>query len=122
MKSQFLSVSAIKGHNIARSLLTGIPRCRYQTTRANSKISYKAGNWHSSPPLRREAATIEPSFLAAAKGSGSPDNLIGCGSEPVYSAFHSTRTKRAPLQGTPMCEPPPKQRVGIFDEGCEILE
>ncbi len=27
-----------------------------------------------------------------------------------------------PLQGTPRCEPPPKERVGIFGEGCEILE
>ncbi len=34
----------------------------------------------------------------------------------------STRPKGAPLQGTPRCEPPPKKRVGIFGEGCEILE
>ncbi len=31
-------------------------------------------------------------------------------------------TTRAPLQGTPRCEPPPKERVGTFGEGCEILE
>ncbi len=33
-----------------------------------------------------------------------------------------TRPKRAPLQYTPRCEPPPKGRVGIFGEGCELLE
>ncbi len=27
-----------------------------------------------------------------------------------------------PLKGTPRCEPPPKERVSIFGEGCEILE
>ncbi len=26
------------------------------------------------------------------------------------------------LQGTPRCESPPKERIGIFGEGCEILE
>ncbi len=34
----------------------------------------------------------------------------------------SMRPKRAPLQSTPRCEPPPKEKVGIFGEGCEILE
>ncbi len=49
------------------------PRCRYQPSRANSKISYKVGNWHASPPLRRETAATGPSFLAAATTSGWPD-------------------------------------------------
>ncbi len=43
-------------------------------------------------------------------------------SELVFPPSCSTRPKRAPLQGTPRCEPPPKERVGIFGEGCEILE
>ncbi len=31
------------------------PRCRHQPSRANSKISYKAGNWHASPaPTKRD--------------------------------------------------------------------
>ncbi len=80
------------------------PRCGYQPSRANSKIIYKVGNWHaSSPPplLPRETAAAGPSFLAGATASGWPG----------YS-----------LQGTPRCEPPPKERVGIFGEGCEILE
>ncbi len=34
------------------------PRSRYQLRRANSKISYKVGYWHSSPPLRRETAAV----------------------------------------------------------------
>ncbi len=36
--------------------------------------------------------------------------------------FPSTRPMRAPLQGTPRWEPPPKERVSIFGEGCGILE
>ncbi len=32
------------------------PRGKYQPSRANSKISYKVGNWHSSPPQRRGTA------------------------------------------------------------------
>ncbi len=39
-----------------------------------------------------------------------------------FPSSRSTRPKRAPLQGTPRCEPPPKVRVVIFGEGCEILE
>ncbi len=35
---------------------------------------------------------------------------------------YSSRHPLAPLQGTPRCEPPPKERAGIFSEGCEILE
>ncbi len=34
--------------------------------------NYKAGNWHSSPPLRRETAMARPSFPAAATNSGWP--------------------------------------------------
>ncbi len=30
------------------------PRCRYQSSRANSKISYTVGTWHASRPLRSE--------------------------------------------------------------------
>ncbi len=46
------------------------PRCIYQPSRANSKISYKVGNWHASPPLKRETTATGPSFLAAATTSG----------------------------------------------------
>ncbi len=39
------------------------PRVRYQPFRANSKISYKVGNWHLWHPLRRKtAATGLPSL------------------------------------------------------------
>ncbi len=40
--------------------------------------------------------------------------------ELVFPSSHSTRPKRAPLQGAPRCAPPPKEKVGIFGEGCEI--
>ncbi len=40
----------------------------------------------------------------------------------IRTPSHSTRPKRAPLQGTPRCGPPLKERVVIFGEGCEILE
>ncbi len=46
------------------------PRCRYQPSRANSKISYTIGNWYASPHLRRKTAATESSFLAAATTSG----------------------------------------------------
>ncbi len=105
------------------------PRCRYQPSRANSKISYKVGNWHASPPLWRETSATGPSFLAVATTSGWPDYRLqdiqgpfGYWSELVFASFRSTRPKRAPLQGTPRCEPPPKERIGVFGEGCEILE
>ncbi len=39
-----------------------------------------------------------------------------------FPSSRSTRPKRAPVQGSPRCEPPPKERVGIFGEGFEILE
>ncbi len=41
-------------------------RCRYQQPKAKSKISYKGGNWHWSPPLRRETKAAGASFFAAA--------------------------------------------------------
>ncbi len=65
-------------HSIIRDLRASIPRIwyaslfvkprsRYQKFRAILKISYKVGNWVSSPPLRREAAVVGPSSHAAAK-------------------------------------------------------
>ncbi len=105
------------------------PRCRYQPYRANSKISNTDGNWHGSPLIRREAAASGSSFLAAATTSGWPhyrlqdiQGRLGYWSELVFPSSRSTQPKRAPLQGTPRCEPPLKERVGIFGEGCEILE
>ncbi len=99
------------------SLFTKL-RGRYQLFRANSKICYKAGNWHSSPPLRRETAAALSSFLEAATTSGWPDYRIqdirgsfGCGSKPVFYSSISTRPWRAPLQGT-----------SLFAENCEKLE
>ncbi len=63
--------------------LVAKPRCKYLPFRANSKINYKGGNWHSSPPLRRETA--------AATASDRPDyriqdiqGFLGCWSELVF--------------------------------------
>ncbi len=46
------------------SLLIPLPvhklRGRYKPFRANSKISYVAGKWHLSPPIRREPAAAGP--------------------------------------------------------------
>ncbi len=39
-----------------------------------------------------------------------------------FSPSQSTRPKRAPLKGTQRREPLPKESVGLFREGCEILE
>ncbi len=41
-----------------------------QESRVKSKISYRVGNWQTSPPLRRETAAAGPLFLAAATTSG----------------------------------------------------
>ncbi len=41
------------------------PRGRYQPFGANSKISYKVGNWHSAHSLRRETAAAGSSLLRA---------------------------------------------------------
>ncbi len=47
---------------------------------------------------------------------------FGSWSELVFPLSRSKRPKWAPPQGTPMCEPSPKESVGIFGVGCEILE
>ncbi len=87
------------------------PRCRYQPSRANLKISYKIGNWHASPPQRRETPVAGHSFLAAATASGWPNyNLQDIHgplihwSELVFPPSRSMRPKRAPRCG-------PKERV-----------
>ncbi len=80
---------------------------------ANSKISYKVGNWHSSPPLRRETAADGHSFLEAATTSVQPDYFIQdihrslrCWWElvffslPLHAAQECTLTKyEAPVEG-----------------------
>ncbi len=65
---------------------------------ANSKIGCLVGNWHSSPPLRKEDA--------AATTSGWHNNPIqeihrpiGCGSK-FFSPPHLTHLKRVPRQDT----------------------
>ncbi len=40
----------------------------------------------------------------------------------IFPSSRSTWPRMAPLQGSPRCEPPPKEGVGIFGEGCQILE
>ncbi len=91
---------------LATRLVAGIPRLPYE-----------------------EAAASGPSFLAEATISGWSDYCLqeihgsfGYWSELVFSPFHSTQPKRAVLQGTPRCEQPPKEKVDLFGEYCEILE
>ncbi len=91
------------------------PRRRYQSFRANSKIS-----WHTLPSLRRKTA--------AATTSSWPDYHIqdilrSFDVDPnlFFSPPNSMWPKWAPIQGAPRCKPPPMERVGIFGEGCEIL-
>ncbi len=80
------------------------PCCIYQPSRANSKISYKVGNWHAPPPYEETG----PSFLTAATTSGWSDYRLqdiqgpfGYWSELVFTSSRPTRPKRAPLQRTP---------------------
>ncbi len=61
-----LSVSATQIWYVS---LFAKPGCRYQPSRANSKISHTVGSWHASPFLRRETAATGPSFAAAATTS-----------------------------------------------------
>ncbi len=98
------------------------PSGRYQTFRANSKISYKAGYRHSSPPLGKETAGAGPLFLAVATATGRHDYRIQdihgsrrCWSEPVFFSLPVV----AALQGTPRYEPPSEGKASFFDEGCE---
>ncbi len=72
------------------------PRCRYQPSRANPKISYKVGNWHASSPLRSETAAAVPNYRL--QHNHGP---FGYWSELVFPPSSSKRPKRAPLQGTP---------------------
>ncbi len=97
------------------------PRCRYQPSRANSKLSYKLGNWHVSPLYeeRLQRRRIRADLITALKIFTGP---LDVDPNLFFPSYRSTRPKRAPLQGTPRCEPPPKEKVGIFGEGCEILE
>ncbi len=47
----------------------------------------------------------------------------GCWSQLVFSPPpHLTRSKGSLLPGTPVCEPPPKNREDHFVDGCEVLE
>ncbi len=71
----------IRGINayVPRTWYVGLcvnPRGRYQPFGKNSKIRYKFGNGHSSPPLRRQTAAAESAFLAVATTSSWPDNRI----------------------------------------------
>ncbi len=70
-----------------------------------------------------------PLNLAAATTSGFPDYFLQDIHAPLdidpslfFPPSCSTRPMRASLQGTSRCEPSPKERVGIFGEGCEIVE
>ncbi len=79
--------------------------------------------------LYEETAAAWDSFLAATTTSSWLDYPLqdihgpfGYWSELGLPPSRSTRAKRAPLQSTPRCEPPPKERDGIFGEGCEIRE
>ncbi len=42
--------------------------------------------------------------------------------DDLITAFKIFKGHQGPLQGTPRCEPPPKERINIHGEGCEILE
>ncbi len=66
----------------------------------------------------------ECSALIDKRGGCVPDiqEPVGYLSELVFPSSHSTRLKRAPLQGIPRCDTSPKDRVGIFGEGFEILD
>ncbi len=89
------------------------PRCRYQPFRANSKISYKVGSWHASASLRRETA-VETTLCWPDYRLQDFQGPFGYWSELVFPPSRSMRPKRASLQGTPRCEPPPKERAGIW--------
>ncbi len=47
---------------------------------------------------------------------------FGYWSEIAFPPSWSTPPKGSPLQGTPGCGPPPKDRSGISGDGCEIHE
>ncbi len=88
------------------------PRCRYQLSTANSKISYKACNWHAKRDCSSWAFIPCNDLITAFKIF---IVLLGIDPNLFFLLLDA-------VQGTPRWEPPLKQRVCIFGEGCEILE
>ncbi len=100
----FIRSLTVSAPRIWYASLFAKPRCRYQPSRANAKISYKVRNWHASPPppLRRETA---------ATTSGWPHYRLqdiqghfGYWPELVFPSSRSTQPKGAPLQSTLRCQ------------------
>ncbi len=49
-------------------------------------------------------------------------HVVDCILDEFSKWIASTIPSQALLQGTPRCEPPPKERVGTIGAGCEIME
>ncbi len=95
------------------------------------------GKLHPSPPTRVQRSCYSTLEQAAGRGFQCTDvkilqNILGRNILFVPGINHKNpkffflaparRSLRGHLQGTPRCEPPPKERVGIFGERCEMLE
>ncbi len=86
------------------------PHGRDQPFRTNSTISYKVVNWHSSPPLRRETASIGSSFLHGSCGCGSKLFL----SFPLDTTLAETTTRCSKVRATAEREGPGFCRYSTF--------
>ncbi len=84
----------------------------------------------SSSPVKpkRRATPIQAAHNELEKRSiivyGVPQSKAEVAADRVRHDMKSLESyfKSAPLQGTPRCEPPLKELVGIFGEGCGKLE
>ncbi len=126
--------SEIGFHPIMRGRSASTPRIWYaslfpkpcvmnQSFRANSRNSYKVNNWHSSPSLRKETASVGSFIFAAATTSGRPDYRRVCntvdlrcpcttGRTKMYIYLHHNRTSCNKLHND--------HRVGLMSEGDQL--
>ncbi len=72
----------------------------------------------------RDSITFGGNYLTNSQGHSRRHQLFSK-SLALFSVEGASKLRPygiEPLQDTPRCELPPKERVGIFGEGCEIME
>ncbi len=101
----------IRFHSIKWGISVPTPRIwhakcrgRCQPFGANTKISYKVGNWHSSPSLRKENTAAEPHFLKRRR--------LHAFTFRIFTGLLNLNPKLLPHPNSPS----PEKRRGLFGE------
>ncbi len=101
----------IRFHSIMWGISVPTPRIwhakcrgRCQPFEANTKISYKVGNWHSSPSLRKENTADEPHFLKRRR--------LHAFTFRIFTGLLNLNPKLLPHPNSPS----PEKRRGLFGE------